>query len=163
MNALDLLKSHHREVEKLFEQYEKLGEGDLEMKEMLFVQIADALAAHASIEERFFYPSVKAEETEEILHESLEEHLGAKRIIADLLDLQPSDEHFDAKMKVLKEQIEHHVEEEEGDLFPKVRRLMDKDSLESLGAIMEQEYEDMQKGEPREAVPAETDEAAPLQ
>lgn len=162
MNALDLLKKQHREVEKLFEQYEKLGEKDFEMKETIFVQVADALAAHAAIEERFFYPSVKAEDTEELLQEALEEHLGAKRIIADLLELQPQDEHFDAKMKVLKEQIEHHVEEEEGDLFPKVKKLMEKESLESLGAIMEQEFEDLQKGEPREAVPMETDEAAPL-
>lgn len=163
MNALELLKTHHREVENLFEEYDKLGEKDVEMKETLFVEIADALAAHASIEERFFYPSVKAEDTEEILHEALEEHLGAKRIIADLLELQPGDETFDAKMKVLSEQIEHHVEEEEGDLFPRVRKLMDAESLESLGAIMEQEYEDMRKGEPRNSVPAETDEAAPLQ
>jgi hemerythrin superfamily protein len=163
MNALDLLKTQHREVEHLFEEYEKLGEKDVEMKETLFVEIADALAAHASIEERFFYPSVKAEDTEELLHESLEEHLGAKRLIADLLELQGGDDAFDAKMKVLKEQVEHHVEEEEGELFPKVKKMMEEDSLESLGAIMEQEYEEMRKGEPRNQVPSETDEAAPLQ
>ena len=162
MNALDLLKSQHREVEDLFEQYEKAGEEELDTKELLFVQIADALSAHASIEERFFYPSVKAEDTEEILHESLEEHLSAKRLIADLLDMKVGEEEFDAKMKVLKEQVEHHVEEEEGELFPKVRKLMDASSLESLGAIMEQEFNEMQQNEPRKSVPMETDEAAPL-
>src|SRR4051794_19560366 len=130
MNALDLLKKQHREVEALFEKYEKAGEKDFDMKEDLFVQIADNLSAHASIEERFFYPSVKSEDTEDILRESLEEHLSAKRIIADLLELEPQNEQFDAKMKVLQEEIEHHVEEEEGDLFPKVKKLMDNDSLE---------------------------------
>lgn len=163
MNALELLKTHHREVKHLFEEYEKLGEKDVEMKETLFVEIADALAAHAAIEERFFYPSVNADDTEELLHEALEEHLGAKRFIADLLELQGGDALFDAKMKVLKEQIEHHVEEEEGELFPKVRRLMDKESLETLGDIMEQEYDELREGEPRKVVPSETDEAAPLQ
>jgi hemerythrin superfamily protein len=162
MNALDLLKSQHREVEEMFEQYEKLGEEDSEMKELLFVQIADALAAHASIEERFFYPSVKAEDTEDILRESLEEHLGAKRIIADLLEMSSDDEEFDAKIKVLKEQVEHHVEEEESELFKKVRKLMNAETLESLGAIMEQEFEQMQQEEPRKEIPGQTDEAAPL-
>lgn len=163
MNALDLLKKQHREVEKLFKQYEKLGSDDASMKEELFVAIADNLSAHASIEERFFYPSVKAEDTEDLLREALEEHLGAKRVIADLLEMDSSHEQFDAKMKLLQEEIEHHVEEEEGDLFPKVKKLMDKESLESLGAIMEQEFEDMKKGEPREEIPAQTDQAPPLQ
>src|SRR6478672_8254470 len=163
MNALDLLKKQHREVEELFKQYEKADEKDAALKEDLFVRIADNLSAHASIEERFFYPSVKADDTEDLLREALEEHLSAKRIIADLLELEPANEQFDAKMKVLQEEIEHHVEEEEGDLFPKVRKLMDKDSLESLGAIMEQEFEDMKKGEPREDIPAQTEEAPPLQ
>lgn len=162
MNALELLKKQHREVEQMFEQYEK-AEDNAPLKEDLFIQIADALSAHSAIEERFFYPSVKAEDTEELLRESLEEHLGAKRLIADLLELDPMDEQFDAKIKVLQEQIEHHVEEEEQGLFPKVRKLMDTESLESLGAIMEAEFEEMKKGEPRNEVPAETAEAPSLQ
>ena len=162
MNALDLLKKHHRRVEAMFADFEKLDEQEAELKELLFVEIADALSAHASIEERFFYPSVKVEATEGLLLESLEEHLAAKRLIADLLELHGELPEFSAKMKVLKEQVEHHVEEEEGELFPRVKKMMDKESLQSLGAIMEQEYEDMLKGEPRRVASEETDEAAPL-
>lgn len=76
---------------------------------------SDRLSAHASIEERYFHPAAKAQDTEALLREAAEEQLSAKRLIADLLDLEPSDEEFDAKMQVLQEQIEHHVEEEEGE------------------------------------------------
>ena len=86
-------------------------------------EIADALAVHATIEERHFYPAVKEKRTEEILFESVEEHLEIKRAIADLLALEAIDETFEAKVKVLQEDVEHHVEEEENQLFPKVERM----------------------------------------
>ena len=108
-DAIVLLKDDHRKVEELFKQFEKLGEDDETEKRQLFVAIADRLSAHTAIEEQFFYPAVKAKQTEDLLRESLEEHLGAKRVIADLLEMQPSDENYDAKMKVLHEQVEHHV------------------------------------------------------
>ena len=123
MNAIDLLKSQHREVAKLFSKLEKASKAA--DKTELFEEIADKLAVHAAIEEHHFYPAVKAKRTEDILLESLEEHLGIKRVIADLLEVSAEDETFDAKAKVLKEQVEHHVEVEESDLFPKVKRLFD--------------------------------------
>src|SRR3954466_5751849 len=122
MSAIDLLESQHREVEKLFSQIEKAKDGA--KKTELFEEIADKLAIHAAIEEHHFYPAVKEKRTEDILLESLEEHLGIKRVLADLLDIDASDESFDAKIKVLKEQVEHHVEEEENDLFPKVKKVL---------------------------------------
>jgi len=154
MNAIDLLKSQHREVSKLFSKIEKASAAD---KTELFEEIADKLAVHAAIEEHHFYPAVKAKRTEDILLESLEEHLGIKRVIADLMELDGEDETFDAKVKVLKEQVEHHVEEEETDLFPKVKRLFDSEQLEAIGQEMSAEQAELEeKGEPRRSVPSET-------
>lgn len=162
MNAIELLKEQHDEVEKLFKRYEKLGDNANGERRELFIMIADRLSAHATIEELYFYPAVKAARTEDKLLEALEEHLGAKRIIADLLDMEPGDENFDAKMKVLQETIEHHVEEEEGDLFPKVKKLLSEDQLLSLGVQMKEEFEELMENEPRNEVPAQTDTAAPI-
>jgi hemerythrin superfamily protein len=161
MNAIDLLKSQHREVESLFAKIEKAKKAD--QKEAIFTKIADSLAVHAAIEEHHFYPAVKDRRTEDILLESLEEHLGIKRVLSDLLDIEADDETFDAKITTLKEQVEHHVGEEEGDLFPKVAKLFSKDELEAIGQEMSEEQTELEeKGEPRNAVPAETDKAAPL-
>jgi hemerythrin superfamily protein len=160
VDALALLEGQHREVEALFEKLEKSG-GDGKRK--IFADIADKLAIHATIEERDFYPAVKAKRTEDILLESLEEHLGIKRVLADLLAIDVNDETFDAKAKVLKEQVEHHVEEEEDDLFPKVKKLLDSDTLIAIAQQMTATQEDLiAKGAPREAVPAETDHAPAL-
>ncbi len=161
MNALDLLKQQHDEAKALFGKIEK-AEG--EEKERLFDELADALAVHAAIEEKEFYPATKSARTEELLQEAVEEHLSVKRIIADLLEMEPTDAQFDAKISVLKEQVLHHVEEEEGDLFPKVKRMLKADELEDLGIAMEVLAEDLkEEGAPREQVPAETGEAAPLE
>ncbi len=160
-NALDMLEGQHREVEELFAKLERAGRG--ERKQKLFTQIADKLAVHAAIEETAFYPAVKAERTEDILLESLEEHLGIKRVLSDLIDLDADDETFDAKAKVLQEQVEHHVEEEEGDLFPKVKKIFDEETLVAIAQQMAELQEELlAKGNPRLAVPAQTDEAAPL-
>jgi len=105
-----------------------------------------------------------AARTEELLEEAVEEHLSIKRLIADLLEMDPAEAQFDAKIAVLKEQVEHHVEEEEGDLFPKVRKLLSADELEDLGVVMEDLAEELKEGgAPRAAVPAETGEAASLE
>jgi hemerythrin superfamily protein len=161
MNAIKLLESQHREVEKLFSQIEKAK--DSSKKEELFTTLADNLAVHASIEEHHFYPAVKEKRTEDILLESLEEHLAIKRVLSDLLDVEIEDETFDAKLAVLQETVEHHVEEEEGDLFPKVRKILDADELEAIGQAMSAEQAELEeKGNPRDLVPGEVDKAAPL-
>jgi hemerythrin superfamily protein len=161
MNAVDLLESQHREVEKLFAKLEKATKKP--DKKKLFAQIADDLAMHATIEEHQFYPAVRAKKTEDILLESLEEHVGIKRVLADLLKTDPDDETFDAKIKVLKEQVEHHVKEEETDLFPKSKKVLDAKELAALGESMEEEKDRIEKkGNPREAIPSETSQAAAL-
>jgi hemerythrin superfamily protein len=161
MNALTLLEEQHAEVDDLFAKLEKAKDGST--RERLFVELADKIAAHATMEERIFYPAVKAQETEDMLLESVEEHLSVKRVLADLLTLDPDDEHFDAKIKVMKDQIEHHAhEEEEGKLFPKVRKLFSADELDALGGEMIALFESLLEESPRANVPSETEAAAPI-
>ena len=159
MDAIELLMQQHAEVDELFEQIESAKAP--QKKWALFEEVADKLAVHATIEERHFYPAVKARRTEDILLESLEEHLSIKRLLADLLDTPADDQTFDAKIKVLQEQVEHHVGEEESDLFPKVRKLLDATELDALEQEMVAEQEQLlEEGEPRAAVPQQTDEPA---
>jgi hemerythrin superfamily protein len=161
MSAIDMLESQHREVEALFKQYENAkGDGK---KEEIFTKIADKLAVHAAIEEKHFYPAAKSDDTEDLVTEAAEEHLSVKRLIADLLELDVKDEHFDAKVKVLQEQVEHHVEEEEEELFPKVEKMLDAEMLDALEQEMTATQEQLlEQGNPSQQVPAETDKAAPI-
>lgn len=161
MDAIALLKKQHREVAELFKHFEKARSA--RQRQQTFEKIADALAIHATIEERHFYPSVKRKGTEDVLLESVEEHLQIKRVIADLLKLDPGEDAFVAKVKVLQDDVEHHVEEEEEELFPKVQKLFDKADLISLAETMQEtEAELRNEGKPREAVSGETEKAATL-
>jgi hemerythrin superfamily protein len=163
MDAIEMLKEQHREVESLFEKYDEKGDHAEKGKQQIFEAIADALAIHATIEEKHFYPAIKERRTEDILLEALEEHLGIKRVIADLLRVDSSDETFDAKMKVLKEQVEHHVEEEESDLFPKVKKIFDREELTAIATQMQRTMTELRaQGKPRKAVPSETRQAPSL-
>jgi hemerythrin superfamily protein len=160
MEATQLLRKQHAEVKTLFGNF-KSADGD-EQRLELFEQIADALAAHCVIEEKLFYPSVYVGPLKELLQEAVEEHLAAKRLIADLLDLEPEDEQFDAKMTLLEEEIEHHVRQEEDQLFPKVKKTFALEDLSALGEQMEDLFDELQDTEPRLLVSAETGAAAPL-
>ena len=160
MGAIDMLEAQHREVEDLFAAFE---EASAKKKRDVFLKIADKLAVHAAIEEKHFYPAAKTEDTEDLLLEAAEEHLSVKRLIADCLALDDEDETLEAKVKVLQEQVEHHVEEEEEELFPKVEKLLSEEQLEALGQEMSATQAELEEEEePREAVREETDEAAPL-
>lgn len=162
MNALNLLEQQHREAEKLFSKLEK---ADLDDKEEIFDDLADKLAIHTAIEEKHFYPaSLEAEpDTEELLRAAVEEHLGVKRIISDLLETDAADPSFDAKVEVLKEQVRHHVEEEEKELFPKVKKAMGASKLDALGEVMENMAASLEGTEPRNDIPRQTIAAAPVE
>jgi hemerythrin superfamily protein len=163
VNAIDLLEKQHREVESLFEKFESTGEGARKTRERLCREIADALAVHAEIEEKLFYPESKQEDTEEILRESVEEHLSMKRVLADILEGDVDDEQFEARMTVLKEQVEHHLEEEEHELFPKVRKACSEEELEDLGGRMQTLAEELvAQGEPSRSIPGQTDSPAQI-
>ncbi|HMI39897.1 MAG TPA: hemerythrin domain-containing protein [Sphingomicrobium sp.] len=110
-DAIALLKADHRKVEELFADYEKAsGDG---RKQKVAEQICMELSIHATIEEEIFYPACEGKVEEDLLKEAYVEHDGAKLLIAEIEAGGPSDEYYDAKVTVLKEQIEHHVEEEE--------------------------------------------------
>ncbi|MDB4958334.1 MAG: hemerythrin [Myxococcales bacterium] len=161
IDALELLTQQHDELEDLIERIEETDDPD--EKTELFTKLADNLAAHATIEEKLFYPSVRSDRTEEMLLEATEEHLAMKRVLADMLELDPEDEHFDAKLKVLRDEVHHHArEEEEAKLFPIVRKSMSEDELAGLGNELMAMFEQVIEREPRMQVPAETAEAAPL-
>jgi hypothetical protein len=159
MNAIEMLKEQHDEAEELFDQIED-AEG--EEKRQLFEQLGDAIAIHCIIEEQHFYPSVRAHRTEDILLESLQEHLAIKRVLADMLDLDPGDELFDAKCRVLQEEMEHHIQEEEANLFAKVQRLFSSETLDEIGSMMEQTAAELEGSDPRFLVREQTVEAPSL-
>jgi hemerythrin superfamily protein len=132
-DAIDLLKSDHREAEDLFQQYEKLKDaGKTQEKLAIAKKVCGALLIHMEIEEKIFYPRVRgATKDDDMVNEAVVEHAGAKDLIKQLGTMKPEDPMFDAKIKVLSEEIEHHVGEEETEMFPKTRKT-DID-LEALG------------------------------
>jgi hemerythrin superfamily protein len=124
-DAIALLTADHREVAEMFEQFEQLGDRATTSKEKLKDKICKALIAHTTIEEEIFYPAVRAakiEEGEDMVDEAIVEHASAKDLIRQLQEMQPDDELYDAKVKVLSEQIDHHVKEEEKEMFPKAKK-----------------------------------------
>jgi hemerythrin superfamily protein len=123
-DALQFLKHDHREAEALFKQYEHAKkQGDHQLKFEIAQQVAGALLIHMQLEEEIFYPqALEATGEEDLLNEAEVEHQGAKELIQQLGTLSPDDPMFDANVKVLSEQIEHHVQEEETRLFPRVKK-----------------------------------------
>jgi hypothetical protein len=130
ISAIELLEGDHREVEGYFEEYEELEDDDA--KAELSAKICLALKVHTQIEEELFYPAArKATEDDDLLDEAIVEHAGAKHLIAEIEDMKVGDELYDAKIKVLGEQIKHHVKEEEEELFPETESA--KLDVEALG------------------------------
>lgn len=161
IDAIDLLVTQHRELERMLDHIAQ--ETRDEQRKTLFAAAGDHLTVHIKSEEDIFYPAVNAARTEDDLLESLEEHLSLKRFLADLLALDPSEKAFEPKFKVLKEQTEHHHKEEEEHLFPKVRQLLNAEQRAALGKDMLSLQRDLKKqDEPRAAVLNETVTAAPL-
>jgi hypothetical protein len=121
MSAIDLLEQDHREVEAYFDEFEGLEEDAA--KDDLAQKICMALTVHTRIEEEIFYPQAReAIEDDDLLDEALVEHDGAKKLIAEIEEMQAGEDLFDAKIKVLGEMIRHHVEEEEQELFLEVEK-----------------------------------------
>ena len=140
MDAITLLKNDHKTVEKLFKSFEKAGDGAVKTKRQVVDQIIEELCVHAAIEEQVFYPAVRdaVPDVEDTVLEALEEHHVAKWTLWELAGLAPEHERFDAKVTVLIESIRHHVEEEEGELFPEVRKALGRKALGEIGDAMEE-------------------------
>ena len=135
MNAINLLMKDHKAVKALFAQYDTLSDRSFATKKKLADQICQELTVHTQLEEEIFYPAVRPPIHDgDLMDEAVVEHASAKELIAQITAMDPADDLYDAKVKVLSEQIEHHVGEEEGDMFPKVRQTgVD---LEALGQEM---------------------------
>lgn len=140
MNGIDMLKDDHQRVDMLFKQFEEAGDRAYATKRDLVEQIIQELTVHATAEEEVLYPTSETEvkETEDIVHESEEEHGVMKTLMSELEGMSAEDEMFDAKVKVLMENVRHHVEEEEGELFPKIEKALGQERLEEMGQRMEQ-------------------------
>lgn len=134
MNAFTLLKNDHEKVAGILESIEETTERAAKGREELFTRLKEELDLHAKIEEEIFYPALEdSEETREVTLEAYEEHRLVKQLLAEL-ETEPKDtEEWTAKFTVLKENIEHHVEEEEGEMFKNARQVLSEEEIESLG------------------------------
>lgn len=143
-DAIALLKEDHAQVKTMFKQFEKLKEqdGSDSAKAELVQKICAALKAHTTVEEEILYPALRAAlDEEDLMDEADVEHAGAKDLIAQLESAKPGDDHYDAKVTVLAEQIDHHVKEEHDDMFPKARK--SKVDLAALGAKIEKRKQEL--------------------
>ena len=138
MNAFTLLKADHKKVAGILEKLDSTTERGVKTREELFTQLKTELDVHAHIEETILYPALEeADETRDITLEAYEEHRLVKQLLAELESLGKDEEQWTAKFTVLKENIEHHVEEEEGEMFKKARKVLSKEEAEDLGARLE--------------------------
>jgi hemerythrin superfamily protein len=139
MKATDLLKKQHRQVEKLFKQCENAKQP--RQRRELMDQIVEMLKLHTQIEEEIFYPAVRelgTSKAEEMIDEAFEEHHVVDLVLAELPKVDPDDERFEAKITVLSELVDHHVEEEEGEMFPMAEKKLGAERVKELGQQMEQ-------------------------
>jgi hemerythrin superfamily protein len=139
MDAVTLLKNDHKTTEGLFKKFEKAGPTAHKTKQDLVEKIVEELSIHAAIEEQVLYPAARqaVPESEADVLEALEEHHIVKWVLSELDGMKPTDERFTAKVTVLIENVRHHVDEEEGELFPELRKAMKRKELEELAQAME--------------------------
>ena len=137
MDAITLLKTDHDKVKKLLAELETTTERGIKTREELFATIKGELSIHEVIEEEIFYPALKSHpKAKDIVLEGYEEHHVVDLLMGELESLDVSDESWGAKAIVMKENIEHHIEEEEGEMFKQARSVFDRQELEDLGARM---------------------------
>lgn len=137
MDALELLHEDHENVKQLFEQAEATA--DHKQKRRIFAKIQTELETHARIEEDIFYPAMERHvELKDMVMEAREEHKQMKMLLREIDNLKSGSEKFEPKLKVLKDNVEHHAEEEEeGKMFPKIRHIVSEEELEQLGQELE--------------------------
>ncbi len=164
MDAIELLTSQHAEIRALFARMSENGAdgASRRARRLLSAHLCDLLATHLIVEEHWFYPALENSDTEDLLLRSAEEHLSAKRIIADLVTMDPDAWTFAPKFSVLVHQVLDHMDEEERVLFPLAHSLLTREDMLRLGADMEAHAGRLLAGEPRLRLFAETDSAAPI-
>jgi len=138
MDAIKLLKADHDKVKKLLTELESTTERGLKIRAELFSTIKGELTLHEIVEEEIFYPELKTHpKAKDIVLEGYQEHSVVDKLMKELEELPVDHETWGAKAKVMKENIEHHIEEEEGEMFKKARQVFDAAELEGLGTRME--------------------------
>jgi hemerythrin superfamily protein len=145
MNAIDMLKADHKKVKKLFREYEAAGKRAYQKKKGIADEVFTEITVHSTLEEELFYPAVKEqtdEDGKDLVAESFEEHHVVAILIEELKALDPKDERYDAKFSVLMENIEHHIEEEEGELFPDAEEVLG-NAVERLGTQLKERKEQL--------------------
>jgi iron-sulfur cluster repair protein YtfE (RIC family) len=145
-DAVTLLKKDHAAAKQLFEQEEHVTKKDGSGKASIFIKAA--LEVHATIEEEIFYPAVKQARSEQVkdeVREGYEEHKQIKSLLAQISSITPADETYDMKIKVLKEDVEHHVKDEEGEMFPDAKKFVGKTRLLELGRELEARKQQLEK------------------
>jgi hemerythrin superfamily protein len=145
MDAIDMLKADHKKVKELFRKYEAAGDRAYQKKKSIAEEVFTEITVHSSLEEELFYPAVKEltdEDGKDLIAESVEEHHVVATLIEELKGLDPKDERYDAKFTVLMENIEHHIEEEEGELFPEAEEVLG-DAIEEVGSQMKERKEQL--------------------
>ena len=150
MDAIALLKEDHDKAKKLMNELEQTTERGVKTREEKWTKLLKELTIHENIEEKIFYPALHEHpKLKEIVLEALEEHHLVDEIVEQLRDTPFDDEHWSAKFKVTKENVEHHIEEEEGPMFSKVRQEFSEQELEELGSRMEAaKHEQMREEKP---------------
>jgi hemerythrin-like domain-containing protein len=144
MDAMSLLKEDHQKVKKLLSELESSTERGVKTREELFTKVKQELAVHEAIEEEIFYPALKEHpKTKEITLEAYEEHHVVNTVMAEIEGVAYDDEKWGAKFKVMKENLEHHIEEEEGEMFKQARQVFDQDELAQLGESMTARKEEL--------------------
>jgi hemerythrin-like domain-containing protein len=138
VDAIKLLKEDHRKVEKLLEELDSTTERGVKTRQDLFAKISTEMRVHETIEEEIFYPALKEHpKAKEVVLEGYEEHHVVDELMGELKETAFDDERWGAKASVMKENIEHHIEEEEGEMFEKAEQLMEDSELDELGSRME--------------------------
>jgi hemerythrin-like domain-containing protein len=144
MDAMSLLKEDHRKVKKMLAELESTTERGVKTREELFTKVKQELVVHEAIEEEIFYPALKEHpKTKEIALEGYEEHHVVDTVMAEIEGVAYDDEKWGAKFTVMKENLEHHIEEEEGEMFKQARQVFDQNELTQLGESMKARREDL--------------------
>ena len=144
MDAMSLLKDDHQKVKKLLAELESTTERGVKTREELFTKVKQELVVHEAIEEEIFYPALKEHpKTKEIALEGYEEHHVVDTVMAEIEGVAYDDEKWGAKFSVMKENLEHHIEKEEGEMFKQARQVFDQDELTQLGESMKARKEDL--------------------
>jgi hemerythrin superfamily protein len=144
MDAMSLLKEDHRKVKKMLAELESTTERGVKTREELFTKVKQELVVHEAIEEEIFYPALKEHpKTKEIALEGYEEHHVVDTVMAEIESVAYDDEKWGAKFTVMKENLEHHIEEEEGEMFKRAKQVFDEDELNQLGESMKARKEEL--------------------